>query len=77
MKPHLGKAPSPDKSLQRPGAHKVPGRGRPSREHTRALRARVLKWRCAAAEVGRQAPGMYRLFDGISAVRPRLKERLP
>jgi hypothetical protein len=44
---------SPNKSLQRSGTHKVLGRGRPSAESTRALRARVLRWRRAAAELGR------------------------
>jgi hypothetical protein len=44
---------SPNKSLQRSGTHKLLGRGRPSAESTRALRARVLKWRRAAAELGR------------------------
>jgi hypothetical protein len=44
---------SPNKSLQRSGRHKVLGRGRPSAESTRALRARVLRWRRAAAELGR------------------------
>jgi hypothetical protein len=43
----------PNKSLQRSGTHKVLGRGRPSAEITRALRARVLKGRRAAAELGR------------------------
>jgi len=43
----------PNKSLQRAGTHKVLGRGRPSRERTRALRARVpIGWR-AAAELNR------------------------
>ena len=44
-----------NKSLQRAGTHKVLGRGRPSAERTRALRARVLKWRRAAAELSRYA----------------------
>jgi hypothetical protein len=44
---------SPNKSLQRSGTHKVLGRGRPSLERTRALRARVLKGRRAVAELGR------------------------
>jgi hypothetical protein len=44
---------APNKSLRRSGTHKVLGRGRPSAERTRALRARVLKWRRAAAELGR------------------------
>jgi hypothetical protein len=44
---------SPNKSLQRSGTHKVLGRGRPSRERTRARRARVLRWRRAAAELSR------------------------
>jgi hypothetical protein len=43
----------PNKSLQRSGTHKVLGRGRPSAERTRALRARVLKGRRAAAELSR------------------------
>ncbi len=45
---------SPNKSLQRSGTHKVLGRGRPSAEiaHER-WRARVLKGRRAAAELGR------------------------
>ena len=47
------RAVSPNKSLQRSGRHKVLGRGRPSAERTRALRARVLKWRRAAAELNR------------------------
>jgi hypothetical protein len=46
---------SPNKSLQRAGTHKVLGRGRPSAERTRALRARVLRGRRAAAELSRQA----------------------
>jgi hypothetical protein len=44
---------SPNKSLQRSGTHKVLGRGRSSLVHIRALRARVLKWRRAAAELSR------------------------
>jgi hypothetical protein len=44
---------SPNKSLQRAGTHKVLGRGRPSVVHIRALRARVLKRRRAAAELNR------------------------
>jgi len=44
---------APNKSLQRSGTHKVLGRGRPSAERTRALRARVLKGRRAAAELSR------------------------
>jgi hypothetical protein len=44
---------SPNKSLQRSGTHKVLGRGRPSLERTRALRARVLKGQRAVAELGR------------------------
>ena len=44
---------SPNKSLQRSAAHKVLGRGRPSAERTRALRARVLRGRRAAAELSR------------------------
>jgi hypothetical protein len=44
---------SPNKSLQRSGIHKVLGRGRPSAERTRALRARVLRGRRAAAELSR------------------------
>jgi hypothetical protein len=44
---------SPNKSLQRSGTHKVLGRGRPSAERTRALRARVLKGQRAAAELSR------------------------
>ncbi len=39
---------SSNKSLQRSGTHKVLGRGRPTEERTRALRARVLKGRRAA-----------------------------
>jgi hypothetical protein len=46
---------SPNKSLQRSGTHKVLGRGRPSAESTRALRARVLEGRRAAAELSRWA----------------------
>ena len=45
--------PSPNKSLQRSARHKVLGRGRPSAERTRALRARVLKCRRAAVELSR------------------------
>jgi hypothetical protein len=41
----------PNKSLQRTWTHKVLGRGRPSAENTRGLRARVLKCRRAAAEL--------------------------
>jgi hypothetical protein len=44
---------SPNKSLQRSVMHKVLGRGRPSAERTRALRARVLRGRRAAAELNR------------------------
>jgi hypothetical protein len=44
---------SPNKSLQRSGTHKLLGRGRPSVERTRALRARVLEGRRAAAELSR------------------------
>jgi hypothetical protein len=44
---------APNKSLQRTVDHKVLGRGRPSAESTRALRARVLKGRRAAAELSR------------------------
>jgi hypothetical protein len=44
---------SPNKALQRSGTHKVLGRGRLSAESTRALRARVLKGRRAAAELCR------------------------
>jgi len=44
---------SPNKSLQRAWTHKVLGRGRPSAESTRALRARVLEGRRAAAELNR------------------------
>jgi hypothetical protein len=44
---------APNKSLQRAVTHKVLGRGRPSAESTRALRARVLEgWR-AVAELNR------------------------
>ncbi len=45
---------SPNKSLQRACTHKVLGRGRPSAEiaHER-WRARVLRWRRAAAELNR------------------------
>jgi hypothetical protein len=43
---------SPNSALQRAGTHKVLGRGRPSAESTRALRARVLSGRRAAAELG-------------------------
>jgi hypothetical protein len=46
---------SPNKSLQRSVSHKVLGRGRPSVERTRALRARVLEGRRAAAELSRWA----------------------
>jgi hypothetical protein len=44
---------SPNNSLQRSWRHKVLGRGRPSAERTRALRARVLRGRRAAAELSR------------------------
>ncbi len=44
---------SPNKSLQRSGTHMVLGHGRPSAESTRALRARVLEGRRAAAELSR------------------------
>jgi hypothetical protein len=44
---------SPNKSLQRAVTDKVLGRGRPSAERTRALRARVLRGRRAAAELNR------------------------
>ncbi len=44
---------SPNKSLQRAWTHKVLGRGRPSAESTRALRARVLRRQRAAAELNR------------------------
>jgi hypothetical protein len=42
-----------NKSLQRTVTHKLLGRGRPSAESTRALRARVLRGRRAAAELSR------------------------
>jgi hypothetical protein len=42
-----------NKSLQRSGTHKVLGRGRPSKSAHERWRARVLKWRRAAAELGR------------------------
>jgi hypothetical protein len=45
--------PPPNKSLQRSGTHKVLGRGRPSKSAHERCRARVLKWRRAAAELGR------------------------
>jgi hypothetical protein len=44
---------APNKSLQRAVTDKVLGRGRPSAERTRALRARVLLSRRAAAELSR------------------------
>jgi hypothetical protein len=44
---------SPNKSLQRSGRHKVLGRGRPSKSAHERWRARVLKCRRAAAELGR------------------------
>jgi len=44
---------APNKSLQRTVTHKLLGRGRPSAERTRALRARVLRGRRAAAELSR------------------------
>jgi hypothetical protein len=44
---------SPNKSLQRSWTHKVLGRGRPSESAHRRWRARVLKCRRAAAELGR------------------------
>jgi len=46
-------SPAPNKSLQRSGTHKVLGRGRPSQERTRALRARVLRGQRPAAELSR------------------------
>jgi hypothetical protein len=45
--------PSPNKSLQRSGTHKVLGRGRPSESAHERWRARVLRWRRAAAELSR------------------------
>jgi hypothetical protein len=56
----------PKKSLQRAVTDKVLGRGRPSAERTRALRARVLKTRLAAAELNRWAT------DSLSAATPSL-----
>ncbi len=44
---------APNKSLQRAWTHKVHGRGRPIVVHIRALRARVLEGRRAAAELSR------------------------
>ncbi len=46
---------SPNKSLQRSWTHKVHGRGRPSESAHERWRARVLKCRRAAAELGRWA----------------------
>jgi hypothetical protein len=46
---------SSNKTLQRSGTHKVLGRGRPSAQSTRRLRARVLKGRRAVAELCRWA----------------------
>jgi hypothetical protein len=43
----------PNKSLQRAWTHKVLGRGRPSKSAHERCRARVLKGRRAAAELGR------------------------
>jgi hypothetical protein len=43
----------PNKSLQRAWTHKVHGRGRPIVVRIRALRARVLEGRRAAAELSR------------------------
>jgi hypothetical protein len=43
----------PNKSLQRSGTHKLLGRGRPSESAHERWRARVLRWRRAAAELGR------------------------
>jgi hypothetical protein len=42
---------SPNSALQRTGTDKVTGRGLPSHEVIRALRARVLRVRRAAAEL--------------------------
>jgi hypothetical protein len=42
----------PNSTLQRTGTHKVLGRGRPSQERTRALRARVLMDQWPVAELG-------------------------
>ncbi len=44
---------TPNKSLQRAWTHKVHGRGRVGLVHIRALRARVLEGRRAAAELNR------------------------
>jgi hypothetical protein len=55
MKVHVAGAVSSNKSLQRSGTHKVLGRGRPSKSAHERWRARVLRWRRAAAELGRYA----------------------
>jgi len=59
---------SPNKSLQRSGTDKVLGRGRPSAESTRALRARVLIWRRAAAELSRYTARVVMRGDGKQEV---------
>jgi hypothetical protein len=43
----------PNKHMQRAGTHKVLGRGRPSVASCSALRARVLNYRRAGADVDR------------------------
>jgi hypothetical protein len=52
MKVACPSAVPPDSALQQMGTHKVLGRGWPSAERTRALRARVLIGRWPAAELG-------------------------
>ena len=50
----VARDPSPNKTLQRSWTHKLLGRGRPSTQTAHGhWRARVLKGRRAAAELGR------------------------
>jgi hypothetical protein len=49
----MANPPSPNKSLQRSGTHKLLGRGRVVSAPCRAPRARVLRGRRAAAELSR------------------------
>jgi len=49
-----------NKSLQRSGRHRLIGRGRPSQERTRALRACALKCQRAAVELCRYAASIRR-----------------
>jgi hypothetical protein len=46
-----------NKSLQRSGTHKVRGRGRSTKSAPERWRARVLRWRRAAAELSRYTTG--------------------